>query len=218
MAVGGTERRGYGRVEIDPPLRASLDGMPVSVVDASVTGMRIAHDARIIPVPIRRIKVQWEDRTMEFGVVVARSKLFRIAQAPGEKSVYHSGIHILEATGDSEKILREMITERVVRALDEMKANAHGIPPLADYSYQGDKGDRFRRCELTNGSWRKMETNIREQPPEGFTVSAEVDPHSVEMLCDLYRSTNDEGRRLTKILAQMSISKNEGGAVRRFVP
>jgi hypothetical protein len=192
--------------------------MPVSVIDASVTGLRIAHDARIIPVPTRRIKVQWDDRTMEFGVAVARSRLFRLAQAPGEKSVYHSGIHILEGAGDSEKMLRELIAEHVMRALDEMKANARGIPPLVDYSVHSDKGDRFRRCEIVNGSWKKMDTNVREQPPEGFTVSADVDSQSIDKLCELYQSTNDEGRRLTKILAQLSISKNEGGAVRKFVP
>lgn len=220
MAMRPRERRQYGRVEVDPPLRASLDGMPVSVVDASVTGFRIAHDGRIAPIPTRRLRVEWEEKTMEFGVVVARSKLFQIAQHAGEPTTYHSGIHILESVGDSERILRDFIAGRVIRALDEMKANARGLPPsLSNYTYPGVKSDRFRRCELIDGRWRKMETTNRSQPEEGFTVSIEVDNRHVDLLCSLYETTAEEGKRLTKILAELSISRAEGTTpTRRYVP
>lgn len=212
------ERRMYGRVQIDPPLRASLDGTPVNVIDASVTGFRIAHDARIAPLPTRRLRVHWEEQTMEFGVVVARSTLIQFGQGSGERTTYHSGIHILEAAGESEQLLRQFIAGRVIHALEEMKANAHGIPPLSTYTYQVEKGDRFRRCELIGGRWRKMETTDRMQPAEGFTVSAEVDARHVDMLCRLYEQTTEEGKGLTKMLAELSISKEEGTPTRRYVP
>ncbi|HSP15079.1 MAG TPA: hypothetical protein VLV78_10025 [Thermoanaerobaculia bacterium] len=218
MPVRGDERRAFGRIELDPPLRGFLDEIPVSVVDASVSGFRVAHGARISPAPTRHIRVEWEEKTMEFGCVVARSTLFRLAQRPDEKSIYHSGVRILEPVGDSEDVLRELIAQRVIRALEEQKANARGIPPLDTYNYQVGKGDRFRRCEMIDGVWRKVETAIRQQPVDGFTVSAEVEAREVDLLCKTYEQTTDEGRRLTKILAQLSISKEEGTGTRRYVP
>ena len=218
MVQRGDERRAFGRIELDPPLRGFLDEIAVAVVDASVTGFRVAHDARIAPAPTRRIRVEWNERTMEFGCVVARSTLFRLAQNLNEKTVYHSGVRILEPKDDSEQILRQLIAERVIRALEEQKANARGIPPIETYTYQVGKGDRFRRCEMIDGVWRKVETGIRQQPVDGFTVSAEVPTPEVDVLCRTYESTTEEGRRLTRILAQLSISKDEGTATRRYVP
>lgn len=155
---------------------------------------------------------------MEFGCVVARSTLFRLAQNIKEKTVYHTGVRILEPVDDSENILRDMIAQRVIRALEEQKANARGMPPIVSYHYQVGKGDRFRRCELIERKWRKTETGIRTQPVEGFTVSAGVEAREVDLLCKTYEETTDEGRRLTRILAQLSISKEEGTPTRRYVP
>ncbi len=155
---------------------------------------------------------------MEFGCVVARSTLFRLAQTVHEKTIYHTGVRILDPVGDSETILRDLIAQRVIHALEEQKANARGIPPIGTYHYQVGKGDRFRRCEWVEGKWRKAETSIRTQPIEGFTVSVEVEQREVDLLCRTYEETTDEGRRLTRILAQLSISKAEGTPTRRYVP
>jgi hypothetical protein len=114
--------------------------------------------------------------------------------------------------------LRHLIGERILRALDEMKANARGIPPLAAYMYQPEKGELYRRCELINGIWRKSETIRPQQPAQGFTVSAEVDPEHVQLLCETWERTSAEGRRLTQLLAELSISKAEGIPTRRYVP
>jgi hypothetical protein len=218
VPVRGDERRAFGRIELDPPLRGFLDEIPVSVVDVSVSGFRVAHDARIAPAPTRRIRLEWDDKEMEFGCVVARSTLFRLARTASEKSIYHSGVRILEPVGESEAHLRDLIARRVIRALEEQKANARGIPPLDNYTYRVGKGDRFRRCELIEGVWRKVETAIRTQPTEGFTVAAETSSREVEILCETYEQTTEEGRRLTRILAQLSISKDEGTGTRRYTP
>lgn len=195
-----------------------LDEHAVRVIEVSVSGMLIEHDARILPAPTRIMRMEWEGKPMEFGCVVTRSTLFQLARNPAEKSVYHSGVRILEAVGQSDKVLRDFIAERVIRALEEQKANARGIPPLSTYSFQVGKGDRFRRCELVDGAWRKSDTTSRQQPENGFTVSAEVDPGHIDMLCRTYEQTTVEGRRLTRILAELSISKTEGTPTRRYEP
>jgi hypothetical protein len=136
----------------------------------------------------------------------------------GEQSLYRSGLHIIESSRESFDALRELIAERVVRALEEQKANAKGIPPLAAYMYQPEKGDLLRRCEYVEGVWRKTETIRPDQPPNGFTVSADVDPKHLDMLCEAWESTTAEGRRLTQLLAELAVSKHEGVATRRYVP
>ena len=218
LAGDGSERRQFGRVDLDEPLSGSLDGLDVQVLEISVTGMRLAHEARLPPATSRRLIVTVGSETMVFTCSVARSVLHRLARKAGEKTVYHSGVQLDESIGDSERMLRDLIAERVIRALDEQKANSRGVPPLGGYVYQVEKGDRFRRCEFVNGGWRKFDTTSTQQPEHGFTISAAVPPFHVDLLCRTYETTTPEGRRLTQILAQLSISKKEGTPTRKYVP
>jgi hypothetical protein len=213
-----TEKRQFGRIQLDRPLRGSLDEYPVWVVEVSVAGFLVEHNMRIAPAATRTIRVQWNEKTMEFGCAVARSTVVRLARNASETSIYRSGIQILKSTGDSDRILRDFIAERVIRALNEQKANARGVPPLAAYSYQVGKGDRFRRCEFVDGAWRNSETTSSEQPANGFAIAADTEASQVDLLCQTYEKTTTEGRRLTRILAELSISRQEGTPTRRYEP
>ena len=166
----------------------------------------------------RRLVVDWQGAPIELGCTLVRSNLWRLAKMMGEQSIYHSGLRIVETSTEAFDRLRELIGERIIRALDEQKANAHGIPPVAAYMYQPEKGDLYRRCEWIDGTWRKSETIRATQPPNGFTVSAEVDPAHVEILCKTWETTTPEGRRLTQLLAELSVSKAEGVPTRRYIP
>ena len=215
------DRRRYGRIELDDePIPAVLDGVAVQVIEVSVVGCRIAHDTRFAPTTDpRTLDINWNGREMRFWSEIVRSTLFKVGRGPHDKSIYHSGIRFIEAAGESEATLREVIAGRIIRALDEQKANARGIPPtLSGYTYQIGKSNRYRRCEFTGDRWRNMETNRTEQPESGFTISADVEPSQVELLCRTYERTDEPGRRLTQILAELSIRKDEGTPVRRYTP
>ena len=188
------------------------------VLELSVTGFQVAHEARYAPGEVDHLVVDWGGTKLDLVCRLMRSTLWRLAKSLSEKSIYHSGLQIIDAIGDSYEKLRELIAERIIRALEEQKANARGIPPLAAYMYQPGKGDLYRRCELVAGVWRKQETSRADQPPDGFTISAEVEPEHVELLCRTWEMTTPEGRRLTQMLAALSISKREGIPTRRFVP
>lgn len=205
-------------MKLDKPLNATFGESRVAVYELSVLGFLIAHEQRYMLGEKARLVMEWNEQRIELVCRVMRSMLWRLAKSLGEKSVYHSGLHIVETIGDSYDRLREMIAERVIRAIDEQKANARGIPPLAAYMYQPGKGDLYRRCELVDGEWRKTETIRPTQPANGFTVSADVDPLHVELLCQTWEMTTPEGRRLTQMLAELSISKAEGIPTRRYVP
>ena len=74
-------------------------------------------------------------------------------------------------------------------------------------------------CQVTHRDRAKVSATTRpEQPINGFTISAEVSPKYLEMLCKTYEKMDDEGRRLTRILAELSINKAEGVPTRRYIP
>jgi len=213
-----SERRRYGRIRLDQPVPATFGDTRVKVIDVAVTGFLIAHEGRRAPGEKRRLIIEWDGITFELTCTIVRTTIWRLAKATGEQSIYHSGVRIVESSTEAFEHLRELVAERIMRALEEQKANAKGIPPLAAYMYQPEKGDLYRRCEYIGGRWRKTETIHPDQPDHGFTVSAEVHPAAVDMLCDTWLRANVEGRRLTQMLAELSISKGEGVPTRRYVP
>ncbi|HEX8619729.1 MAG TPA: hypothetical protein VF911_19260 [Thermoanaerobaculia bacterium] len=218
-SAGATsERRRYGRIKLDQGLSAQFGETRAKVIELSVVGFRIAHEGRLVVGERRRLSVDWQGTTIALDCSLVRSTLWRLSKAMGEQSIYHSGLRIIDSSREDFERLRQLIEERILRALEEQKANAHGIPPLAAYMYQPEKGDLFRRCEFIGGVWRKSETIRPAQPMSGFTVAAEVEPQHIEMLCRTWETTTEEGRRLTRMLAELSLSKVEGVPTRRYVP
>ena len=195
-----------------------MNDVPVEVRDVSLNGARVVGEARFGPGTEHNLKFVWNDCPIELTVTVVRCTLHSFAKAPGEKSTYATGLRIRETIGKADRYLREMIASYVIRALEEQKANARGLPPLGPYAYVEGKGDRFRRCELVDGKWRRSETTRSDQPPDGFTVSSDVKPYYVDLLCETYQMADEEGRMLTQTLAQLSISKAEGVPTRRYLP
>lgn len=183
-----------------------------------MSGFLVAQEGRSAEGEPRTLTIDWHCTPIELECEVVRSHVYRLSKSLGEKSVYNTGLRIVGFAPGGFDALRGLIEELVVRALEEQKANARGIPPLAAYMYQPAKGDLYRRCEFIDGVWYKSETSRSRQPPNGFTVSAETDPEHLDILCQTWESTTVEGRRLTQLLAELSISRMEGVPTRRYVP
>jgi hypothetical protein len=212
------DRRHYGRVHLTPPLPGSVDTTRVSIVEVSLVGARMVQEGRITTAGVHRLRFEWDLRPIDYSCEVVRTTVVRLARNAGETTVYETGVRLTAPRDDSATALRELISEHVVHAINEQIANAHGIPPLAVYSYQTEKGGRYRRCEYSKGQWRRSDTTIPDQPENGFTISAEVDPYFIEMLCRTYDACDAKGRELTKLFAQLSIDRKEGIPTRRFLP
>ncbi|HJT18252.1 MAG TPA: hypothetical protein VJ853_12720 [Thermoanaerobaculia bacterium] len=188
-------------------------------MDASVEGIRIAHQGAVPAVGNTcRVELAWEGQPIVLDCEVVHNSLFRLAKTAGEKSIYHAGLRIKEAIGDSRAAMRQLVSDCVARALDEQKANARGVPATAAQSFQTGKGNDFIRCELVDGTWRRTSTNRPDQPANGFTISAEEEREQVEMLCQTFETADAAGRKLIQTMAEMSISKSEGVPTRRYTP
>ncbi len=201
------------------PLAGRVGSARVYLIDASLCGVRIAHQGNIPPEGSNCTFIfEWEGIPVTLECHITRNTLQKMARNASEKSVYHAGVEIVRASDEAMKTLREMISSFVARALDEQKANARGIPAVAAQTFQSGKGTQFLRFEIINGAWRRTETTRPDQPMNGFTISAEEPQSHIALLCETYLVSDAEGRKLIKLMAELSISKAEGVPTRRYSP
>jgi hypothetical protein len=210
--------RQFERIHFEHPIPARLGDAQVRVLDLAIGGARLLGSTKVTPGAPRELRIDWQGKTVHLKCIVTRCILLTFASGKDQVSTYDIGLRIVESVGDSDKIMRELIATFVMKALDEQRANWEGIPPVGPYVHIEGKTNRYRRCELVNSDWKITSTTRPEQPLTGFTVSAEVAPHYIDMLCKTYEGTDDEGRRLTRILAELSINKAEGVPTRRYIP
>ena len=79
----------------------------------------------------------------------------------------------------------------------------HPPPPIVL-----DRG--YIRCTLiSNNRWDKKWSRTPEQPLDGFTVLATEPASHIDQLCDTYLRGNAEERELIKLLARVSVEKND---------
>lgn len=209
------------RVKLIEPLRGSIDAQRVFVIDVSLRGLRIAHQESIGRVSdVITLSAQWDARPLHLKCEIVRTQVHRVAESATARTLHHSGVVIKQALGMSATTLRELIESHILRAIDEQKANAQGIPAIAAQSFQTGKPSHYKRHELFAGRWRETATSDPAQPPNGFTVSADHSPHEVAMLRNAFERGDSAtgGRDLIWRLAKLSITASEGVSTRRFMP
>lgn len=213
------DRRQFGRVTPVQRIRGAVGSVAVYVLDVSLAGARVAHQD---PLPATGqtsvLTFDWEGRTYSGPCEIRRTKLEREAKSKFEKALYHSGLYLMRTDPESLSVLRDIVQTSVIRALDEQKANARGIPATAALSYQTGGGENYVRCEIRHRSWIKTSTADPQQPEHGFTISASEPPSKVAMLCRAYELGDVDGRKLIRTFAALSISKSEGIPTRRYAP
>jgi hypothetical protein len=214
------DRRRVQRVRLPQPLRATIDGVRVFIVDVSLRGLRVAHQEEIGRVAATCIvRSEWDGRPLELHCSIVRTALHKSADSAGSRATYHSGLTINRAVGVSSVTLRRIIEHHVERALDEQKANARGIPALAAQSIQTGVATAFVRHEYRLGRWREVMTADAEQPAHGFTIAAHTTPSEVEMLRRAYeRAKTANDLAVIKRLAEISVNSAEVVQARRYTP
>lgn len=233
------------RVHLAQPLVARLGATDVVLVDISVLGARVEHHVPLMAGAYSRLSFAWDDRPIALECRIVRSRLERFSAGADGLTVYHSGLEFQDVPPAIKARLKEMIGGFISRALEEQKLNARGVHPQHDvakmpiFRFGGqltanardkDAGARLLPTSrmvketgyvcyaLENDHWRRKRTHDPGQPSAGFTISADEDHTQAELLCDAYRRSDAEGRRLIQLFAQMSIVDGEGIAGGRFEP
>ncbi len=215
-----TERRRVQRVRLPTPLRATIGGIRVFIVDLSLRGFRIAHQDSVGKVgDLCPISAEWDGRQIEVSCILVRTQVHRAADSHSNRTLYHSGLQMGTMTAASAMAVRAIIEHHIALALDEQKANARGIPAVAAQSFQTGNSRHFVRHEFILGRWREVATTDTKQPDNGFTVALSHTPQEVQMLRNAYEQGGPSGNRdLVQKLAKLSISGGDGVPTRKYTP
>ncbi|HET8796055.1 MAG TPA: hypothetical protein VFO89_00100 [Thermoanaerobaculia bacterium] len=201
MQPMGEERREFQRLRLGEPLPGTFAATSVSLTEIGVLGARVHHSA---PLPAGRGDLRFASTS---GEIVMRVEIVRTFEVPGGLA---SGMRFLAAVGDSGDHLRTLLAELVTRALAEhhdSSATRLRIRPV-----DGDKTVRgvdaqFLSYRFERGGWQKRHVFLPEQPSAGFTVAKGEDTEEMQRLCAVYEASDDEGRRLIRLFAELSVSE-----------
>ena len=190
------ERRAYQRLTLTEPLDGWFGDFAVRLVDVSASGAQIEHDE---PIPAdARALLRFFWRGQEVEVLAQTARLIQSNRL---------GIRFLEESDT----LRALIAMSAAEVLKAFEANARGD---RDANVIGDEtltsawrshASGYVRWELADGHWTPHAADAPDQPANGFTISAAEADDQVAMLRRTYETGDAEARRLTRMLAELSV-------------
>lgn len=193
------ERRIYQRLHLTKPLDGWFGDFSVQLRDVSVSGALIdTHEE--IPVGSRALlRFYWMDHELEIMAETARNDFGQ------------AGLQFL----DDSEILRELIADSARQVLLAQQANAdgdrernivHGDETLTAAS-AGLGTSAYLMFTFENGTWTSRRALLPDQPENGFTIGDGESPEHIQLLCRTYEAGDEESRRLTRLLAELSAHK-----------
>ena len=211
----GSERRDFQRLPLGKPILALIEGHNALILDIGVGGAFIEHHGTVEPGQRFRVLFRWKATDVEFLCEVRRTDVVR---GSGDSAVSHTGMGFIDAVGDSKARLQDMMATFVGRVLAAQKSNASGEnEDDTDVTLGQLGGARRARARgyvmyrHAKGKWWREPTESPQQPAHGFTVAAYEDEEELETLCRAWEISNEEGRRLIRLVAQLSASSVKKG-------
>jgi hypothetical protein len=213
--VSGSERRRFQRLSLANPAIATLGSGAALVLDLGVGGALVEHEGEISPGGKTTMRIRWYQYEIELSCQAVHSRLVN-RSTETRTAVSHSGLRFVDLSSETRHDLQTMMATMVGRILAAQKANARG-------DFEGDRIDsgailsdlgRARRSrmsglvsyKLKGNMWWRTPTTSAQQPQDGFTVAAYEDENDLETLCAAYVNSDGEGRRLIRLIAELSVS------------
>lgn len=207
------DRREFQRLRLAKPILAMMGSDNALILDIGIAGAFLEHYGTTEPGKTFDLSFRWQGEDVKFVCEIVRTAVVREPGGDGKSAVSHSGVHFIEAVGDATQRLEDLMATYVGRVLAAQRANAAGDPTLASSAtvLAGLGGARRKRTKgfvsyrLKGGSWWRVPTDSPRQPEDGFTVAAWEDESELETLCRTYAATDEEGRRLIRLVAELSV-------------
>lgn len=204
------DRRVFQRLRLARPILGFLDRQNALILDIGVGGAFIEHYGVSTSRQSCRLKFLWQGNDIEYACQVARTLVIKVS---GPDVVSHTSLRFIEPVGDSEERLRDLVATFVGTVLAAQKANRDGLrvdrDNMALMEIGGARRARmrgFQRYRMQpDGMWIHTATRDPIQPPDGFTVAAYELVEELEVLCRAYEIADEEGRRLIRLVAEMSV-------------
>ena len=234
MTPNRSNRRRAERIRLSKPFVCRLGSSGVVLVDISNYGARVEHYSRIERGAKKTLRIRFEGEEITMPCEIVACRVERFMPGDDGLTVYRSGIRFLEEEGAQFDRIKKLTSSYVANTLVEQVANARGFqaPVTGDMpifrngalaSNRFDIGSSrldehlLPSRDLTHKTgfirfsfdkargWNRKWTLDSKQPVEGYTISANETWEQVELLCDLYRRSDAEGRALIRVLAEASL-------------
>jgi hypothetical protein len=203
------DRRQFQRLKLAKPLMALLDGHNALVLDIGISGAFIEHYGKLQPGGRVRLMFRWQGTDVDFVCTSIRTNILR-EKATASTVVSQTALRFEEAIGDATERLKDMMATFVGRILAAQKANAAATDTESDtlLSKIGEarrtRTSGFVMYRLKGTTWSRDATTSPDQPLDGFTVAAYEDDDELEVLCRAYERTDEDGRQMIRIIAELS--------------
>jgi hypothetical protein len=195
------ERREFQRLHLTHSIPATLAGTPVKIVEVGILGARV-HHLEDVPGEYAELRFQHAGNEIAMRCEIMRSS------TQSRNAGRESAIRFLAAIGESGDRLRDLLAQLVMHELDFRRTHPGSVEVETvdgDNTVRGsDAGFLCYRFE--NGAWSRRRVFLPEQPAVGFTVARTEDNSEMQRLCRVYEASDEEGRRLIRLFAELSVS------------
>jgi len=201
------DRREFQRLRLAKPILALLDGQNALILDIGISGAFVEHYGHSKAGDRLRLLFRWKGADVEFVAEIAHSVVVRNTL---NSVVSHSGVRFVQAAGDAESLLNDMMATFVGKILAAQKANAGATEPSGAAALVDLGGARRSRSRgfvtyrLQGGTWSRELSDSATQPLNGFTVAAYEEEEELESLCRTWEAADAEGRRMIRLVAELS--------------
>ncbi|MEK6373398.1 MAG: PilZ domain-containing protein [Acidobacteriota bacterium] len=193
------DRRTFQRLNLTKAIEGRFGDRAVRIADVSASGAQLIVDAPMESGTRARLQFSWRAEEVDVIAEVTRS------------DDGHAGVRFVEAND----ALRNLLAASVLEILHAQEANAGGdrarnvIGDDATLTAASEREltDAFLSFRLGDGGWKRRRSLLPDQPDDGFTIRAGVPQEDVDLLCRTYEGGDAESRRLTRLMAELSVSR-----------
>lgn len=205
------ERRTFQRLKLANPILATVNGVSALILDIGMDGAFIEHYGAVKKGDRFELSFRWQGQELAFTCEVVRTNVVREATAKGQATVSQSGVSFYQPPATSVEKLKDMMAMFVGRVLAAQKANATAdagdasiLPQLGQARRSRSRG--FLTYLWDGHTWTLRRSQLSDQPRNGFTVAGYEDEEDLETLCRAYEVADDQGRKLIRLVAELSAS------------
>jgi hypothetical protein len=193
------ERRTFQRLNLTRTIEGRFGDRAVRIADVSASGAQLIVEAPLETGMRARLCFAWRGEDVDVMAEITRCGDGR------------AGVQFIEAND----ALRSLLSASVLEILHAQEANAYGDRA---HNVIGDDAtltaaseleltDAFVSFRLGAGGWKRRRSLLPDQPDDGFTIRAGVPQEDVDLLCRTYEAGDAESRRLTRLMAELSVSR-----------
>jgi len=207
-----SDRREFQRLRLTQPILAQMGEQNALILDIGIGGAFLEHYGAVAPGHQFSLRFRWQGEDIDLRCEVARTEVVRAPAGDGKSAVSHTGVRFVTVTKESTARLQDLIATFVGKLLAAQKANASGDRDETGATLLARLGEArrmrtsgFLAYHFDDGAWTRTATHSAKQPEDGFTVAAFEDQDEVDALCRTYAAADEEGRRLIRLVAELSL-------------